>query len=221
MQVNIRESDKQKVLITADPHLGHNPKWPMPLWKSRGFQNVQEHDDTLINNFNENARPQDILIVVGDFCLNTTVDQFNGYLDRIQCQNIWHIWGNHNNPHEKAIYRKAMGINFVGPFQVESYPYQHKNMLYLGDRLKLILNGQFCVLDHFPIHVWEEMQHGAWMLCGHSHCGCEYSQAETLTGKILDVGWDGHQKVWTFEEIKAVMDKKQFVAMDHHTTETT
>lgn len=220
MYANIKDKEDQKVYITADPHLGHNPKWPVPIWKSRGFSSVTEHDDTLINSYNAHARPNDILIIVGDLCLNTPMDKLNEYLARIQCQNIWHIWGNHNNPHEKSVFRKAMGANYVGPFQVETYPYQYRNLLYLGDRLKLIWNGQFCVLDHFPIYVWEEMQHGSWMICGHSHYGCELSRAETLTGKILDVGWDGHQKPWSFEEVKAVMDKKQFVAVDHHRDET-
>ncbi len=214
MLVNIRESEKQKVGVISDPHLGHNPKWAIPLWKARGYNSVAEHDDDIINKVNAAYGPNDILLMLGDFCLNATVDSFNAYLDRINCQ-IWALWGNHNNPHEKAIYRKAMGANFVGPCQVETYPFKYKNMTYFGDRLKLIWNGQFCVLDHFPIHVWEEMQHGAWMLCGHSHYGCEYSQAET-PGKILDVGWDGHKAPWTFAEIKAVMDTKPIVAMDHH-----
>lgn len=216
MQVSIRETEKQKVAITADPHLGHNPDWDTPLWKARGYSSVEEHDDTLIDSFNTIARPNDILLIIGDFCLNTTVEKFNSYLDRIKCQNIWYVWGNHNNPHEKAIYRKAMGANFVGPFQVEQYPFKYKNFMYVGWQLNLILNGQFSVVEHFPVYVWDHMQHGAWMLCGHSHNGCELSRAETLTGKILDCGWDGHGKPWTFEEIKAVMDKKKFVAVDHH-----
>lgn len=214
--INIRETENQKVLITADPHLGHNPKWLVPLWQARGYANVKEHDDTLIDSFNSVARPSDILIIIGDFCLNTTVENFNAYLDRIKCRNIWYLWGNHDNPHKKAIYQKAMGQNFVGSIQVESYPFQYKNMLYLGNRVNAVLNGQYAVLDHFPIYVWEEMQHGSWMLCGHSHNGCELSRAETTTGKILDVGWDGHKAPWTLDEIRAVMETKKFVAVDHH-----
>lgn len=216
MQINLRETDKQRVYITSDPHLGHNPKWQVPLWQSRGYNNVSEHDNAIIDSFNSNVRPDDILIIVGDFCLNTTIEGFNAYLARIQCQNLWYLNGNHNNPHEKAIFRKAMGSNYVGPCQVESYPFKYKNMTYFGDRLKLVWNGQFCVLDHFPIYVWEEMQHGAWMLCGHSHYGCEWSQAENKNAKILDCGWDGHKKPLSFKDVKAIMDTKTFVPVDHH-----
>ncbi len=215
MQINIRESEKQKVGIMSDPHLGHNPKWAVPLWQARGYKSVTEHDDHIIDSVNSAYGPNDILFMLGDFCLNSTVETFNSYLERFKCQ-LWCLWGNHNNPHEKAIYRKAMGATFVGPIQVEQYPFKYKNMVYLGHRVNLILNGQFIVIDHYPIYVWEEMQHGSWMLCGHSHYGCELSRAETQTGKILDVGWDGHKKPWTFDEIKEVMDTKQFVAVDHH-----
>lgn len=217
MQINIRETKNEKVGIISDPHFHHNPKWAIPLWKARGYNSVEEHDNDIIDKVNAMFGPNDILFMLGDFCLNTTVDQFNELLGRIKPQ-IWALWGNHNNPHDKAVYRKAMGSNYIGSIQVEQYPYQYKNMLYLGPRVTLILNGQFCVLDHYPLHVWEEMQHGAWMLCGHSHYGCEYSRAET-PGKILDVGWDGHKAPWTFEEIKVVMATKQFVAVDHHRPE--
>lgn len=165
---------------------------------------------------NELVGPNDYLFMLGDFCLNTTIQQFDAYLDRIKCRTIVSLWGNHNNPHEKAVYRKAMGNKFVGPFPVETYPLQYKNMLYVGPRIEAVINGQFMVMDHYPLYVWNEMAHGAWMLCGHSHNGCELSRAETTTGKILDVGWDGHGKPWSFEEIREVMNKKQIVAFDHH-----
>lgn len=216
MLVNIRENENLKVGVISDPHLGHNPKWNVPLWKARGYDSVGEHDADIINKVNAMLGPNDILLMLGDFCLNATVESFNSYLDRFNCQ-IWAIWGNHNNPHEKAIFRKAMGSNYVGNVQVESYPFKYKNMTYFGDRLKLVWNGQFCVLDHFPIYVWEEMQHGAWMLCGHSHYGCPWSQAENKNAKILDCGWDGHKKPLSFKDVQAIMDTKTFVPVDHHT----
>jgi calcineurin-like phosphoesterase family protein len=216
MQVNIRESDKQKVRFIADLHLGHNPKWPVPIWQSRGFDSVQEHDDAIINSCNTECGPNDILIVIGDFCLNSTIEQFNSYLARINCQNIWYVNGNHNNPHEKAIYRKAMGANFGSPFQMEQYPFQYKNFWYLGDRLKLIINGQFCILDHFPLFSWEEMQHGAWMIHGHEHSAIPNHLPGGTDGKILDVGWDYFKKPLSFIEIKEIMDKKMICSVGHH-----
>lgn len=215
--ISIRETEEQKVYWISDPHLGHNPKWQTPIWMARGFESQPAHDAGIVANINARVRPNDILFMLGDFCLNTTVNQFDIYLDHINCRNIYSLWGNHNNPHEKAVFRKGMTGERVGPFHVETYPYQYKNMIYVGHYVEAAVNGQMIVMAHYPFYVWNEMQHGAWMLCGHSHNGCELSRAETLTGKILDVGVDGHACMpWSFDEIRAVMNKKQIMTNDHH-----
>jgi len=211
--VNIAETSEKRLFITSDTHFGHQRDF---VWKSRGYSSVEEHDTMLIEIINNVVRPNDILLHLGDFCLNTKIERFDWLLSQIKCQNIYSLFGNHNNPHEKTIYRAAMGNKFVGPFPVETYPFQYKNMVYVGHYLEAILNGQYTVLCHYPLYVFNEMAHGAWMLCGHSHNGCPLSRAETTTGKILDVGWDGHGKPWSFEEIREVMAKKQFLAVDHH-----
>jgi calcineurin-like phosphoesterase family protein len=204
--LNLRDTDQQKVYVSSDFHLGHQRDF---VWKSRGYNSVQEHDDGLINILNETVRPNDILLFLGDFCLNTTVDQFNSYLDRIKCQNIMALWGNHNNPHEKSIYKKVVGDK-------EQYPVKYKNITYLGHYVEVILNGQFVVLFHYPIFIWNEQKNGSWCLCGHSHNSFPQTRADNLYGKILDVGWDGHSKPWSFSEISAVMNGKRFIPLDHH-----
>jgi len=204
--LNLRDREDQKIYVSSDFHLGHQREF---VWKDRGYSSVQEHDDGVIKNVNETVRPNDILFFLGDFCLNTTVEQFNAYLDRIQCQNIYALWGNHNNPHEKAIYRKIVGDK-------EQYPVKYKNMTYMGHYADVILNGQYVCLFHYPILVWNEMKNGSWCLCGHSHYSLPQTQAENVYGKILDVGWDGHGKPWAFQEIAKVMDGKRFLAIDHH-----
>lgn len=204
--LNIRDKEDQKIYVTSDLHLGHQRDF---VWKARGYNSVQEHDAGVIATLNEVVRPNDILLFLGDLCLNTTHQQLDAYLDSIKCQNIWMLWGNHNNPHEKSVYRKLVP-------EGERYPVKYKNLTYYGHYLELILNGQYVVLMHYPILVWNEMKHGAWMLCGHSHYGCPQTTADNLYGKILDVGWDGHSKPWSFEEIATVMDGKRFKAVDAH-----
>lgn len=204
--INIRDTEERRIFVTSDLHLGHQREF---VWQARGYNSVQEHDEGVIKTLNETVRPNDILIFLGDFCLNTTFTQFDAYLDKIACQNLWALWGNHNNPHEKNVYRKLVGDK-------EQYPVKYKNMTYYGHYMEAILNGQFVVLFHYPIWVWNEMKNGSWMLCGHSHYSFPHTKADNQYGKILDVGWDGHGKPWTLEEISAVMADKQFVALDHH-----
>ena len=212
MLLNLKEAEDRKIYITSDPHLGHQRDF---VYGARGFADVKSHDDAVIESFNAVARPNDILWILGDLCLNTTVEQFEAYLARINCQNIYTIWGNHNNPHEKNIYRKQLDRCGISPND-EVYPFKYKNLTYWGAYKEVALAGQFAVLFHYPIYVWNEMSHGAWMLCGHSHYGCDFSKADNLNAKILDVGWDGHLGPWSLEEIKAVMEKKTIPVVDHH-----
>lgn len=206
--LNLRDREDQKIFVSSDFHLGHQREF---VWKDRGYASVQEHDDALINKVNEVVRPNDILLFLGDFCLNTTKEQFDQYLDRIKCQNIMALWGNHNNPHEKKVYPNLLQVSGG-----EQYPVKYRNMTFLGHYAEVILNGQYVVLFHYPISVWNEMKNGSWHLCGHSHYSFPQSQADNLYGKILDVGWDGHAKPLSFQDIATVMDGKRFKAVDHH-----
>ena len=204
--LNIRQTEESKIYVSSDFHFGHARDF---VWKDRGFASVAEHDDGLIKVINETVRPTDYLFFLGDFCLNSTREQFDAYLDKINCQNIIALWGNHNNPHEKSVYRKLVP-------EGERYPVKYKNFTYQGHYLEAVLDGQYVIMMHYPILVWNEMKHGTWMLCGHSHYGCPVTTAENPEGKILDVGWDGHGKPWSLPEISAVMNKKQFKAVDAH-----
>lgn len=204
--INLRDNDEQRIYVTSDLHLGHQREF---VWQDRGYTSIQEHDAGVIKTLNETVRPNDILLFLGDFCLNTPIAQFDAYIDQIHCQNILSLWGNHNNPHEKSVYRKIVP-------EGERYPVKYKNVTYYGHYLEAVLNGRFVILFHYPITVWNEMKNGSWMLCGHSHYSFPQTTAEDLNGKILDVGWDGHGKPWSLPEIAKVMEAKQVVAVDHH-----
>lgn len=207
-----RDTDDRQYYVTADPHIGHQKEF---VWGARGYNSHQEHTDGVIETINDICRPNDVLVVIGDYCLNTTVDGFDNYLQRIRCQNIWYLNGNHNNPHEKAVYDKLVASFGIAGVR-EIYPLRYKNFVYQGHYLETALNGQFTVMFHYPIAVFNEMPRGSWMLCGHSHYNYAISKADNTDTKILDVGWDGHGKPWSFSEIKAVMDKKGIKTVDHH-----
>jgi calcineurin-like phosphoesterase family protein len=211
--LNFKEEDK--IFVISDSHIHHDRDF---VWKTRGFSSVKEHDDAVIGSINDKVKPDDFLIHLGDLCLNTTLSQFEEIISRINCKNVYMLFGNHPNPHYKNIYvpmvKQLLGSNYTADSEV--YPLRYKNIVYIGHYAEVVLGRQFAILSHYPIYIWNEMSHGAWMLCGHSHYGCDFSKAENLGAKILDVGWDGHLGPWSFKEIKAVMDKKTIPVVDHH-----
>jgi calcineurin-like phosphoesterase family protein len=219
--LKIRQTDDQKVYWVSDTHLNHNRDF---VYEVRGFKSSQEHTDFIINKINEIVRPNDILMHGGDFCLNTEESGCNELLARIQCQNIYMLWGNHNNPLWK-IYTREVCAKFQsdaytdGMFvqNIEVYPFRYKNVVFLGNYAEITVDGQYFVMAHYPIHVWNYVKDGAKMICGHSHYGLPFSQADNLDAKILDVGWDGYGRPLSTKEVLDIMDKKAiFETGDHH-----
>lgn len=206
---------EQKTVVTSDIHLGHQLA---EVWQARGYTSPTDHDNSVIDIINKTVGPDDNLISLGDFCLSTPLDKFNEFLSRIECQNIYMIWGNHPNPYYKAIYKPmvkaVIGDSYIDGMEV--YPLKYRNVIFIGHYAEVVWNGQMVILSHYPHYVWNHMQHGAWMLCGHSHYGCELTQIHTKYGKILDVGWDGHGMPWSFGALNKTMNNKPIPNVDHH-----
>lgn len=219
--LKFRQTPEQKVYWVSDTHFNHNRDF---VYGARGHKSAQEMTDFIIDKINEIVRPNDILMHGGDFCLNTEESGFNSLLARIHCQNIYITWGNHNNPLWKVYQREIRyklegltGFPIDGLQDVEIYPYKYKNLTFLGNYAEVAVDGQYFILCHYPIHVWNYVKDGAKMICGHSHYGLQFSQADNLDAKILDVGWDGYCRPLSTEEILEIMNKKRiFATGDHH-----
>lgn len=214
MSLNFKETSERKVYFTSDTHLGH--KQPF-VWEARGYASADDHTNQIIDTINNIVQPNDILFHLGDFCLNTTYTEFESYISRIQCQNMYYVWGNHNSRISTAyenVLKQHLGTLYEEGS--EFYPLRYRNIVYVGNYREVIVNGQFIVLSHYPIYVWNYMAKAAWMLCGHSHYGCPFSMATNKDQKILDVGWDGYKKPLSFSDIKSIMDVKGFVSLDNH-----
>ena len=196
--------------ITSDLHLNHDRDF---LYGKRGFSNIKEHNEYIISEINRLVKPTDILFSLGDFCLNTKEDELNTFLDTIQCQNIYLIWGNHPNPLKKIYYREV--TNQYGP-DIDVYPFKYKNVTFMGYQCEVIIQGKYVVLNHFPLEVWENMKDGSYMLCGHSHYSLPRTRKDSVDGLTLDCGWEGHNSIYNFNEIVEIMKTKNIRQVDHH-----
>jgi len=211
---SITESPELKVWFTTDWHLGHQKEF---IWKARGYTSAEHHTQSIIDITNQYVREGDILFNLGDLCLNTSMEQLDRYLDQIVCRNVLCLWGNHNNPHEKTVYRPERD-KVIGPGVRFDwiYPVRYKNITYLGHYHEVVVNKQLIILSHYAFQIWNERHNGSWCLCGHSHGSLPTTRPESSYGKILDVGWDLFHKPLSFSEIKDIMDKKPIQKVDHH-----
>jgi len=206
--------NNKNVFVTSDTHFGHAQKF---IYEKRGFTSVKEHDNVIIENINSLVKEDDVLFHLGDFCLNTTYDRFEEIIDSIKCKTIYCLWGNHNSRIRQA-YQREIEKQY-GP-DIDVYPYRYKNIVFVGHHLECIIQGKYVVLNHFPIEVWENMKDGAYMLCGHSHYSLERTRKESTDGLTLDCGWEGHNSIYNFNEIVAIMKNKTIRVVDHHSKNT-
>jgi len=211
-ELKFTDTKDSKLFVTGCPHLGHNPQWEVPMYKMRGYETEKEMTDNIIKSINDTCTCLDTLLVIGDFCLNTTEDQFLSLIGRIHPK-MWFIRGNHNNPWELMYLdhcEKEFGYEVVG------YEWLNK-ITYYGDYKYFKWNKQRIIAFHYPISVWDLASKGAIHLCSHSHHSYYPSLPSTTTeGKIIDCGWDGWRKPVGFEEIIKCASKKEIKTRDRH-----
>lgn len=186
-----------KLFVTSDTHFSHNKEF---LYKPRGYDNVQDMNDNMIDVINNTVGPDGILLHLGDFCLNTNTEQYNNIVRRIKVKAIWMLWGNHNNP-----IQKFHGIN-----SQQLVGYNGDTMIkYLQHYYTFGCNNKQFVCFHYPIVAWDGQNTGSMHLCGHSHGNYLPSRPEHTQGKILDCGWDVHQRPLSMLEVENIMNKKK------------
>lgn len=188
-------SEDSKIFFTSDLHLNHDKPF---VWEKRGFKSVKEHNDAVLASINDVTTENDILINLGDFCLNSSKEDYFYFRDTIKPRH-YYIFGNHNSRIKHDFHNWESKIKFLGHY------------------VETVINNQNIVLCHYPIAVWNGAQKGVWHLCGHTHH--EYHDSLPTTkdrGRILDVGWDGYKKILTFDDVKSIMDGKVHFRRDGH-----
>lgn len=172
--------------------------------RCRDFNSIEEMNESIIKSINDTVPWDSFLFHIGDFLFGDKSKVFD-FRNRINCQNIIHIHGNHDD-----------FIRKLDPSDIE------KLFIWTGDYLEISVGKKLIILCHYPFAVWRECHKGSWCITGHSHGTYRPSTKECLTeGKILDVGWDCFNKPVSFKEVKEIMDRKFVANKDHHNKETT
>ena len=134
----------------SDTHFNHEN---ILKFTNRPFSTIQEHDESLINNWNSVVKPQDTVFHLGDFCFGGRPkwkeirDQLNGH--------IILIVGNHD---QKNI---TQGIETLFD--------------YVSQQMRITVDGRTVYLNHFPFLCfshWNPEVYGdgvSYALSGHTH----------------------------------------------------
>ena len=167
-------------------------------------ESVRQMDDSLIDHINAHVQRNDVLWHLGDFVFARDGDRVGiarSLLDRINCRNVYFVWGNHDKRSDAfaQLFKAAV------------------------DLTKIRVGDQRLMLCHYAMAVWEGSHHGAWHLYGHSHGSAEKFLDDSLPGRrSLDVGVDNANRVlgayrpFSFEEVAKLLRDRPGSKIDHH-----
>ena len=120
------------IFLTSDTHFGHDREF---IWGPRGFMSSQEHDETVIKNWNETVGSDDIVYHLGDLMLGDNahgiecVKRLNGHIKLIR--------GNHDTDARWKLYETLPNIELIGWADVIKYK---KYQFYLSHHPTLTSN---------------------------------------------------------------------------------
>ena len=217
------DAKNHEVLFWGCLHYGHNPNWEIPIWKRRGFNSSEAHDEGIIENWNSKATEKTTGFLLGDVMFGYGGEEkFKNLITRLNFKRIFIMSGNHTAGWKQTFESVKDNIFYVGgkiAREVQGLPI--KEVIFVPNYLEAYVNGQPIVMCHYPIVSWNGHGKGAWMLHSHCHGSLYGTKIGNLLykAKITDVGVERHPSPISFGEIKSKFDKET-VAFDHHNSET-
>ena len=183
------------IWFTADTHFGHRN---IVKYCGRPFKKIEEHDQAIVDNWNERVKDGDTVYHLGDFGMPQGFDHPKFYLMSIRARlngQVHLLRGNH----DKMI-KGPLADTFV---TISDY-----KRIKAGPKPR---HG--IVLCHYAFRTWHGSGRGTWNLHGHSHGNLE--QIDTMLQ--MDVGVDCHGFApISYDEVKEMMSKRTFKPVDHH-----
>lgn len=184
--------DHQNVHFIGCSHFGHSN---VIRFDKRPYKDIEEHDATLISNWNTKVGKTDIVFHLGDLSYrsanytNKILEQLNG--------EIYLIAGNHDKAKEIKKFTKIKKAFFGLDLYVKDENADDK----LG-------NQQHIVLCHYPILSWNRSHYGSFHI--HSHTHQKLTQDPFYDWyykrKVIDVGVNGiNYEPISYAEVKEIM----------------
>jgi calcineurin-like phosphoesterase family protein len=161
------EGDENNIHFTSDLHLLH--KNILVLCK-RPFSDVEQMNQTLIDNWNSVVKENDIVFNLGDFCWSESADLWGEFINRLNGRQAL-IMGNHDS--RKTLEKISKRYLLLDDEDYESgKPVESERLdklFLIRERLELRHNGERYMLDHYPTQHYNGNYHSVRLLTGHTH----------------------------------------------------
>jgi calcineurin-like phosphoesterase family protein len=205
----------QRVWFTSDTHYNHaNICRGTTQWDRSGenhfrdFDTLNQMNAVLVNNINAVVGQDDILIHLGDWSFGG-FDSIAEFRNRIVCQNIHLVLGNHDH---------HIANNRDGIAEIFSSVHQYLDLSIKWPDGSGKHAGLHFVCMHYPIASWDGLGKGVPHLHGHVHLP---PNRRVGRGKVMDVGVDGNNlSPISMSDVVRILEKQPidgFLDKDHHT----
>lgn len=182
----------KNIFFTSDDHFYHKL-----MKEQRGFESIEEMNETLIENWNNKIPEDGIVFFLGDFAFSNKnrIEEIANRLNGI----IYFVKGNHDKKKIVSNVKKFISLDSLEDIWVEDVNEQGKK------------EYQHVVLCHYPVHTWNRKHYGSWHLFGHSHGMFEENHSDYYnTNRMIDVGVDCHNLTpISYEEVKEIISNKK------------
>ncbi|MEE0490786.1 hypothetical protein [Catenibacterium sp.] len=181
--------------FTSDTHFGHAN---IIRFCNRPFQNVEEMNEVLIENWNKVVSKGDTVFHLGDFAFggssvwNSIIPRLNGHINL--------IIGNHD--------RKNLRQGYMSYFDM------------VVPQLQIEIEDNSIYLNHYPFLCYGGSYRGVWQLFGHVHSGpqadgLDISRLRVLLPTQYDVGVDNNNFTpISYREVKEKIESQKNESLD-------
>lgn len=192
MMKRIRPAELENTWITSDHHFGHEN---IIKFCDRPFEDVDEMNKELIDNWNDRVEKYDTVYHLGDFTLGN-LRSFDRYVRRLN-GNISIIPGGHDH-------------RWLFDYDEEFFSVEYENKISILPPLFTLEIEQEddyplpVVMCHYAMRVWDRSHYGSAHFYGHSHGNLESRE------NSMDVGVDCHNyaPIRLEEAIENVLEKE-------------
>ena len=156
------------------------------------FKDVEVMNETIISNWNNTVRQDDIVFHLGDFCLGGSAE-WTKILDRLNGK-IYLIMGNHD--------LKNIRQGYIDRFE------------YVAMQMRIEIGKQRIYLNHYPFLCFDGGYKDVWQLFGHVHTrknntGIDAARLQYLYPTQYDVGVDNNNfSPVSFQQVKRIIENQ-------------
>lgn len=208
--------ENDNILFWSDTHFNHKCEhWEIPLWKTRGFSSVEEHNDVLISRWNAVSNEDSCAFHLGDFIFGKDSElNFKDIVcNKLRFRQLYVMPGNHNSGWKQTFEQQPGNV-----WKID----KNKTVFFVPNYLEIYANGQPMVLSHYPIASFNGQARGCIHLHGHCHSKLANSDLGPFLykTKTMDVGVESCDFPITLDTILKKFINTQSITYDHHTKDT-